>query len=486
MGWLDRFRERHPQLALKMAVSLNHARALATDPNTINCYFDLLETCLVENGLLNEVQAIYNCDETGLPLNPVSPKVITTKKSKHTSHICSGDKAQITVLACTCATGTALPPFVIYDRKSLNPAYSKGEVPGTLYGLSENGWMNQELFHQWFQNHFLQYVPPSRPLILLMDGHTSHYCPATIKLAAENKVVLFALPPNTTHLTQPLDRACFAPLKIAWREECHHFITTNPGKVVNRLEFSHLFAQAWYKAMTMKNVLSGFQVTGICPFDRSKAMPEPTPSPTSFKPGNLAERTGLAFIPLYSPKPRAGGSSSVQAKVVSPQLGSGANITPAYLRPKSSISPSHLSPEANVTPAQLCPEFESNITSSQLSPEVNVLVPQRYSTTISKHLVLPPPPCNIGSKREKSAGSVLTSKQNMMMLEAKQKKKAEKEQQQQERKQQQQKRKQQQLERKQQQLERKQQQLEMKQQQQAQEERKIINKSGKSTCRYIK
>ena len=69
-------------------------------------------------------QAIYNCDETGLPLNPVSPKVITTKKSKHTSHICSGDKAQITVLACTCATGTALPPFVIYDHKSLNPAYS--------------------------------------------------------------------------------------------------------------------------------------------------------------------------------------------------------------------------------------------------------------------------------------------------------------------------------------------------------------------------
>ena len=75
------------------------------------------------------------------------PKVINVKKLKHTSHACSGDKAQITVLACTCATGTALPPFVIFDRKSLNSACTKDEVPGTLYGLSKNGWMNQELFH---------------------------------------------------------------------------------------------------------------------------------------------------------------------------------------------------------------------------------------------------------------------------------------------------------------------------------------------------
>jgi len=49
----------------------------------------------------------------------------------------------------------------------------------------------------------------------------SHYCPEKIKLAAERKVILFALPPHTTHITQPLDRGCSAPLKVAWREECH-------------------------------------------------------------------------------------------------------------------------------------------------------------------------------------------------------------------------------------------------------------------------
>ena len=58
--------------------------------------------------------------------------------------------------------------------------------------------MDQELFDMWFHLHFLQYVPPARPLLLLMDGHSSHYSPATIRAAAQERVILFTLPPNTT------------------------------------------------------------------------------------------------------------------------------------------------------------------------------------------------------------------------------------------------------------------------------------------------
>ena len=36
-------------------------------------------------------------------------------------------------------------------------------------------WMDGELFHEWFQLHFLQYAPTVRPLLLLLDGHSSHY-----------------------------------------------------------------------------------------------------------------------------------------------------------------------------------------------------------------------------------------------------------------------------------------------------------------------
>ena len=138
-----------------------------------------------------------------MPLNPKCLKVVDRVGTKNPSYITGGDKAQLTILASTSAAGYALPPFVIFDRMKLTPKHCEGEVPGTLYGLSHNGWMNQELFQYWFLHHFLEYAPTSRPVILLLDGHSSHYCPETIKLAAEEKVILFALPPNTTHITQP-------------------------------------------------------------------------------------------------------------------------------------------------------------------------------------------------------------------------------------------------------------------------------------------
>ena len=75
-----------------------------------------------------------------------------------------------------------------------------------MYGLSSSGWIDSEIFDAWFHNHFLTYTPASRPLLLLLDGPSSHYNPATIRRAAEEKVILFCLSPNTTHKTQPLDR----------------------------------------------------------------------------------------------------------------------------------------------------------------------------------------------------------------------------------------------------------------------------------------
>ncbi len=92
----------------------------------------------------------------------------------------------------------------------MKPELAIGEVPGTVFGLAERGWMTQALFSRW---HFLRYAPAAR---LLLDGHSSHYCPETLKLAQKQGVIMLALPPNTKHLTQPLDKGVFGPLKQRW------------------------------------------------------------------------------------------------------------------------------------------------------------------------------------------------------------------------------------------------------------------------------
>ena len=161
--------------------------------------------------------------------------------------------------------------MVIRDKKTLSPELAHGEVPGTIYGLSKSGWMDMELFDVLFSHHFLRYAPAAKDLLLLMDGHSSHYCLDTIRLAAEEGVTLFMLPPNTTHLTQPLDKGIFGPLKMRWQEACHEYLRAHPGRVVTRFEFSELLSKAWLSTMTVQNIIASFRTTGVFPLNSAVA-----------------------------------------------------------------------------------------------------------------------------------------------------------------------------------------------------------------------
>lgn len=138
-----------------------------------------------------------------MSLDPNPPKVVTMKGVKHATCITTGDKSQITVVSCCSAGGRALPPIVIYDRKSLKPEWTQGEIPGTVYGLSKSRWIDSELFDLWFQHVFLANAEPLRPLLLILDGHSSHYTPSVIRKAAEENVIIFCLPLIAhSHLTR--------------------------------------------------------------------------------------------------------------------------------------------------------------------------------------------------------------------------------------------------------------------------------------------
>lgn len=295
-GWWDSFQRRHPELSLRSASSLSTARSKASNPQCIDQYFNILEETLEEYALSDKPGCVFNMDETGMPLDPKAPKTIHMRGKRNPCCTSSGAKVQITVVGCVSASGQSLPPMVIWDRKTLNPQLAEGEVPGTIYGLSAKGWMDGVLFDQWFCRHFLTYAPPARPLLLLLDGHSSHFCPHAVELAAKEKVVLFTLPPNTTHLTQPLDKGIFGPLKFAWRRVCHEFLSRNPGRGITRYDFSSLFSEAWIEAMTPKNIMAGFRTTGVYPVNRHACQ-----LPGAERKVSLSEKTGLSYIPLYTP-----------------------------------------------------------------------------------------------------------------------------------------------------------------------------------------
>lgn len=178
----------HPTLTLRSAEKLSYARFVATDQDLLNNYFDLLHETMEEDSLFDSPAQIWNCDETGLPLDHKSEKVIAELGQKHPRTVTTG---QITVLACSSATGQCIPPLVIFRRKAINAGLIEGEVPGTMYGVGGHGWIDGEIFHDWFKYHFLLHAPAVRPLLLLLDGH---FHLGTIELAARDKVI-FCSPP---------------------------------------------------------------------------------------------------------------------------------------------------------------------------------------------------------------------------------------------------------------------------------------------------
>ena len=89
-------------------------------------------------------------------------------------------------------------------------------------------------------------------------------------MVAEENVVIFTFPPNTTHIMQPLDKSCFKPLKTEWRKVCHKYLLQYPGMKIHGFSFKALFAEAWLLSIPTKNIISGFRKAGMFPVDRSE------------------------------------------------------------------------------------------------------------------------------------------------------------------------------------------------------------------------
>ena len=268
-GWWNRYLQRQGDLSLGRGDSTGHVRMDAINRETINQYFDLLKNVLDEYDLLASPAQIYNVDESGMPFDFKTPNVVAKTGSKKVRYRQTGRKGQVTIVACANAIGQAIPPMIIFDSKNLNHAWTKDEVPGTRYGLSDNGWINTDLFEGWLSEHFIEYAVPGRPILLLLDGHSTHYQLDVVTFAKTHNIIMLCLPPHTTHESQPLDCGVFKPLKNKWTEVCHRYFQKNPGKLITKFNFNLLFSQAWLKALIPSNIVAGFKTCGVYPFNQN-------------------------------------------------------------------------------------------------------------------------------------------------------------------------------------------------------------------------
>jgi len=133
--------------------------------------------------------------------------------------------------------------------------------------------MTEEMFTEWF-NHFVSVVQPklrSQPVVLLVDGHSSHTRNVEVLEAAKaNNVVILVFPLHCTHRLQSCDVSFFRSLKASYDDKAQTWLMNHPGRAITEAEMISIFAAAYGRAANVANATSGFKKTGIHPFDPSK------------------------------------------------------------------------------------------------------------------------------------------------------------------------------------------------------------------------
>ncbi|WAR18362.1 hypothetical protein MAR_000200 [Mya arenaria] len=221
--WFKGFLNLHG-LSNRTAEGINAARASMSTEAVLNEFFDFYEAVVDKYDIRNKSEQV------------IAPKNghVFKKKTVPSGHI--------TAHVCVSGSGRFLPSLVIFQ--DCVPHRKIEDVPESwLFAASDSGFLNTDIFHQWFVKCFIPHCAKARPVLLTMDNHGSHVS-ITIKAAIENDVVLMGFPGQTTHILQPLDVKVFGPLKSRFVTVCSHLGYSCSGVTLGKSKFPAVLRHA--------------------------------------------------------------------------------------------------------------------------------------------------------------------------------------------------------------------------------------------------
>jgi hypothetical protein len=84
----------------------------------------------------------------------------------------------------------------------------------------------------------------------------------------QNKILLAAYPPHSTHTLQPLDVVMFKPLATAYSNKVAGFMERSQGLTpMSKRDIFPLFYRAWEASFKGMMILKAFKATGLSPFN---------------------------------------------------------------------------------------------------------------------------------------------------------------------------------------------------------------------------
>src|SRR5215469_14888694 len=185
-------------------------------------------------------------------------------------------KTSVSIMFACSANGRFLTPYTVYKAERMMDTWLMGGPIGARYNRTKSGWFDAYCFKDWLLELAVPYfkrLDNESSRVLISDNLACHLSSDIIAICETNKIKMVFLPPNSTHLLQPLDVAVYAPMKRKWRKVLTEwkvgegkFHTSIPNHVFPRLLLDLL--------MNMDHkgefAVNGFKTTGIYPLNRQK------------------------------------------------------------------------------------------------------------------------------------------------------------------------------------------------------------------------
>ncbi|KAF2901136.1 hypothetical protein ILUMI_05055 [Ignelater luminosus] len=229
---------------IKEAESINKARSVVTE-ESIRQWFGELQSFLKDNNfedVLKDCSGVFNCNEAGFQLCLKTRKVIAPKGFKNVYSIeMRNEKELLTVLMAFTASGKICSPLIVFPYVRPSKAVVQSMPETWVSGRSDN-------------------------------GHKSHTTLALSEFCDKNQIILYALPPNTTHILQPADGSVFRSLKQGWNNTIRKWQSKpeNINSSVNKTNFCRLFDETLRSCEMTTAIINRFKRCELFPLNPNK------------------------------------------------------------------------------------------------------------------------------------------------------------------------------------------------------------------------
>ncbi|XP_015431457.1 PREDICTED: jerky protein homolog-like [Dufourea novaeangliae] len=246
-GWLWRFKNRH---GIRLFVQNDDTSTVAAQQ-----FVETFVRHLEEEDI--DKENVYNMNATSLSWKTLSKKIFDHSGEKRIEEK-NMNKDRVTIGLCANVTGShkLVPLFINRFENPRVLKYWKHRLP-VIYKAQQQAFMDQTVFADWYQNYFKPDVMKYQlhngtcgKVVLLLDNSREYNIQYLEELQGDERFQIVFLPPNTSHLLQPIDQV-LEKTKKAYRHKMLNRAMSYPDGIqefysnYDLKDCIHLLYEAW-------------------------------------------------------------------------------------------------------------------------------------------------------------------------------------------------------------------------------------------------